>query len=106
MAGPADAVCGVDELPDKAGRVVRVRGRTIALFRVGEEVFALDNNCPHYGGDLGAGIVSAKLMEVACPWHRMRFSLRTGICATYDRLGVATHPVSVRDGQVYVEIGG
>ena len=102
----AEAVCALDEVPDNAGRVIRTQGKTIALFRIGEEVFALDNTCPHYGGDLGEGRVSAKLVEVACPWHWMRFSLRTGVCATYDQLKVRTFPVEVRDGQIYVEVKG
>ena len=98
-----EAVCATDDIPDKSGRVFEVAGRKLALFRIGPEVFALDHLCPHYGADLCDGRVSAKLIEVACPWHGMRFDLKTGLCATYDRLGVATYPVEIRDGTVFVD---
>ena len=103
--GSEVTICSLDELPDAAGRAVRAEGRQIALFRVGDEVFALDNICPHYGGPLAEGIVSAERLEIACPWHRFRYDLRTGECVAANlRPAVTTYKVTVRDNAVIVTL--
>ena len=41
------------EISDGEARVVDVRGRQVALFRVGDEFHAIDNTCVHRGGPPG-----------------------------------------------------
>lgn len=41
-------------------------------------IVAIDAWCPHLDGPLWEG--SARDGEVACPWHRWRYSLKTGQC--------------------------
>ena len=106
-AGTLVRLCAVGEVPDRAGRVVRAEDRAIALFRVADEVFALDNVCPHWQGPLGEGVVSAERMEVTCPWHRFRYDLRTGRNVLSDvRQAATVYPVDIKDGEVFVRIGG
>ena len=97
------ALCGLADIPDGGSTVVESGGRAIALFRVGDEVFALANACPHKGGPLGEAIVSAARHEAICPWHRFRFDLRTGLCVTNEKLASRRYPVSVREGAVYLD---
>ena len=98
-------LCTLDELPEGAGRVFPAEGRRIALFRVGDEVFALDGVCPHWGGPLDEGTVSVERMEVTCPWHRFRFDLRTGRNVLSDiRDPARTYPVETRGGEVFVTL--
>ncbi len=66
-------------------------------------MFAFAAACPHKAGPLWEGQVSVKRCEVACPWHRFRFDLRSGKSVTYDRLVARTYPVAIRDGQIYVD---
>ena len=40
-------VCRLQDLPEKSGYLVEVADAAVALFRVGREVFAVDNVCPH-----------------------------------------------------------
>ncbi len=42
------------------------------------EIMAIDAWCPHIDGPLWEG--SARDGEIACPWHRWRYSLKTGQC--------------------------
>lgn len=106
-AGTLVRLCAVREIPDGAGRVVRAEDRAIALFRVADEVFALDNVCPHWQGPLGEGVVSTERMEVTCPWHRFRYDLRTGRNVLSDvRQAATVYPVRLRNGDVFVRIGG
>jgi 3-phenylpropionate/trans-cinnamate dioxygenase ferredoxin subunit len=73
----------------------------IALFRDGDEVFALDDTCTHSLASLAEGYVSGGNVE--CPLHAAEFCLRDGkaLClpATID---VKTHAVEIRDGDVFL----
>jgi nitrite reductase/ring-hydroxylating ferredoxin subunit len=42
--------------------------------------------------------------KVACPLHKKTFSLETGECLSGDNYQVATFPVQVHSGTVYVEL--
>ena len=85
-------VATVDELPPGRRKVVEIEGRSIGIFNVGGEFFALRNRCPHQGGPLCAGkigyaiessapgdyAVSRPNEMIRCPWHGWEFDLRTG----------------------------
>jgi len=73
-------------------RIVEVAGRSIGIFNVGGEFFALRNRCPHQGGPLCTGRLSGFLESAVpgeyrysrpgeilrCPWHGWEFDVRTG----------------------------
>jgi nitrite reductase/ring-hydroxylating ferredoxin subunit len=96
--------CGIDELADGAVQLVVVARRKLALCRVGDEVFALEDACPHFGGPLSGGQMHAGRKELICPWHRMRFGLADGCSITNRELVAKTHPVAVENGRVYVTL--
>src|SRR5437879_9603865 len=64
------------DLREGFSKVVTVEGRSIALFRVKNEYFALANVCLHRGGPLGEGNLSGSV--VTCPWHVWKFVVRKG----------------------------
>ncbi|MFX7720432.1 Rieske 2Fe-2S domain-containing protein, partial [Acinetobacter baumannii] len=54
------------DIPRLGSRVVRTATGNIAVFRTeNDEVFALDDRCPHKGGPLSQGIVHNR--RVTCP---------------------------------------
>ena len=79
------------------GRMVTVNGRHVALFRLGEEFFALDNMCLHRGGPLCDGQIKNDV--VTCPWHFWSYEIRTGMMVQDPRVGVSRHEVRV-DGEL------
>jgi len=85
-----------------SGRPFDVRGRELAVFRVGERYFSLDHRCPHRGGPLALGSVCEGV--VTCPWHEWRFELATGRSLVNPKLQVGCYPTEVREGQVWVRL--
>jgi nitrite reductase/ring-hydroxylating ferredoxin subunit len=55
---------------------VTVGDRAIAVFRIGDALYAIDARCSHQGGPLDRGTVDDR--TVTCPWHGSVFDLATG----------------------------
>src|SRR5262245_14029138 len=93
----------LDELR-AAGRLVVHLGRhTICLFAHGENVYAVDNRCPHMGFPLHRGTVCDGILT--CHWHHARFDLATG--GTFDQFAdeLRRFPVSLDGDDVLVDLG-
>jgi 3-phenylpropionate/trans-cinnamate dioxygenase ferredoxin subunit len=85
-------VARADEIPPGERKIVHVDGRSIGVFNVRGEYFAVLNRCPHQGGPLCQGNTHGFLRPGAvgeflysrpgeilrCPWHGWEFDLRTG----------------------------
>jgi len=90
------------ETLEREGRqVVSAEGRSIALFEHEGAVYALDNRCPHMGFPLSKGTVEEGILT--CHWHHARFELACGDTFDIWADDVQTYPVTVRDGDVYVD---
>ncbi len=85
-----------------ARRVAREAGRDIAVFRsADDEIFALLDRCPHKGGPLSQGIVTAD--SVACPLHNWNIGLADGCARAPDDGCTPKFAVRVVDGQVMLD---
>jgi len=85
-------VATVEEIPPGERKIVEVAGRSIGIFNLGGEFFALRNRCPHQGGPLCSGTVGGLIVAsspgayeysrageiIRCPWHGWEFDIRTG----------------------------
>jgi nitrite reductase/ring-hydroxylating ferredoxin subunit len=85
-------VAPLEDVPPGSRKLVSVKGRPIAIFNVGGELFALVDRCPHRGGSLcqgkltglvqsgepGAYVYSRPGEILRCPWHGWEFDIRTG----------------------------
>jgi nitrite reductase (NADH) small subunit len=91
----------VDFTPGQ-GRMVTVSGRHVALFRLGDEFFALDNMCLHRGGPLCDGQIENDV--VTCPWHFWSYEIRTGTMVQDPRVGVSKHDVRVDGEEISVRL--
>lgn len=95
-------VCPLDELTVGKGREFVVADRVVALFRTSDSVFAIDGICPHAGGPLAQGMLRGTV--VTCPWHGWQFDVCTGCHQISSRIQVATFPVTLTDGDVWVDV--
>ena len=94
-------VLDLTALPPGGVELVVVRGMDVALFRRGEEIFAIGNECAHKGGNLCDGRVEGDI--VTCPLHGWEFDLRSGVCMTIPGETVPRFAVTVADGGIYLE---
>ena len=86
-----------------AGRMVAHLGRhTVCLFADGDDVFAVDNRCPHMGFPLHRGTVCDGVLT--CHWHHARFDLATG--GTFDQFAdeLRRFPVTLDGDDVLVDL--
>lgn len=81
---------------------VQAGQHTLALFVYGDQVYAVDNRCPHMGFPLDKGTVKDGILT--CHWHHARFDLASG--GTFDLFAddVPAFPAEVRDDAVWVDL--
>ena len=93
----------LDEIPRLGARVVRTASGNIAVFRTeDDEVFALDDRCPHKGGPLSQGIVHNK--RVTCPLHNFVIELANGEAVAPDEGCAHSYPAKVENGTVWLSV--
>lgn len=114
-------VCAAEALLPGEHRTVEIGQRTVGVFNVEGEYYAIANNCPHRGGPLCEGdVVPALVAEwsepgertehtiagdpsITCPWHGWEFDLESGDHLGDDTLSVPTYDVVVDREELYVE---
>ncbi|MBG6499345.1 nitrite reductase small subunit NirD [Pseudomonas aeruginosa] len=92
-------ICALDEINPLGSRVVAGPKGDIAIFRAADDqVFALDDRCPHKGGPLSQGLIYGK--RVACPLHNWQIELESGEAVAPDQGCAHRHPVRGENGRV------
>ncbi|HLJ54405.1 MAG TPA: Rieske (2Fe-2S) protein, partial [Chthonomonadaceae bacterium] len=94
--------CRLDEVAEEGCRVVELDGQSVALFRHGGELFAVDNRCPHMGFPLHQGTVDCGILT--CHWHHARFDLASGGAFDPWADDVRSYPVRIDDGEIFVDM--
>jgi nitrite reductase (NADH) small subunit len=91
----------IEQIPVRGARCVNTPAGKIAVFRTAEnQVYAIENRCPHKGGPLSEGIVHGG--SVTCPLHNWVFDLATGEAQGADEGQVRTFAVEVVDGRIFM----
>ena len=104
-------VCKASELPEGARKIIDAGGRSIGVFNVHGNYYALRNICPHQFAPLCLGQVTGTTLPsqvgeyiygregeiVRCPWHGWEFDILTG------RSIFNPHQVRVKTYDVTVE---
>ena len=96
------------DFPPGSRRIVNIDGREIGVFRVGNDLYAIRNRCPHQGGPLCTGRIAHRVVSqaagrvervagtlIVCPWHGWRYDMSTGLAYAPADPGVRTYDVSV-----------
>ena len=107
------------EAPAAGGvRLIDVGGHRIGLYRVGDDLHALADRCPHRGAPLcssgrpvrgitlrdGIPTQGAEPALIRCPWHKWDFDITTGRCIVHPPLRVRRYHVTVRNHEIVVSL--
>ena len=92
----------LDDIPRLGARVVKTPLGCFAVFRAeNDEVYALDDRCPHKKGPLSQGIVHGR--TVTCPLHNWVISLERGTPEGADEGQVRIFGVRVDAGRILID---
>ena len=103
--------CQAEDIPEDGGACVKIDEQQIAIFNFSRKGkwYATQNQCPHKKqmvlsrGMIGSVGEQAE-PKVACPFHKMTFSLNSGKCLNGEVEQIKTYPVRVLDNMVYIGI--
>ncbi|MDR4495280.1 MAG: Rieske (2Fe-2S) protein [Nitrospirales bacterium] len=101
MAG-FTAVANCEDIPQGGGRPYKIAGKSIAIFRVQDRFYAINNICPHQGASLGKGKLKGYI--VSCPLHDQQFDVRSGFGPDGGGYCVVRYDVKIHDKQVWVNL--
>ena len=100
-------LCGREDVAPGEARRFEVAGQRVAVARVADEFFAIDDTCSHADYSLSEGDVDVDECALECPAHGSLFDLRTGDALTLPAVSpVAAHEVTVTDEGVFVTLRG
>ena len=115
----AEARIPLDDLPDRGEiRMIAVGGHSVGLIRVGDELHAVADRCPHRGAPLcsggrtvrgirygdGAPERGAERALLRCPWHKWDFDVASGRCVVHPTLRVRRYRVTVEGEHAVVRL--
>ena len=96
-------VAKIDEIPDGGIKQVVAHGDLVGLYRVGNDIYAINDICTHEETELSEGEFDVDDMEVECPLHGSRFSVVDGSVRILPATKpIATYPVKVEGDLVLV----
>ncbi len=103
--------CSVHDIPEGTAKMVKVKGKPIAIFNLDGNFYATGDTCPHEGGPLSDG--SNERETVSCPWHGATFHIKSGrtleppagekMGPPVDK-GIACYPARIVGTEVKIEI--
>ena len=100
----------VDQVSTQRGYRLELDGpggeRSVVIFKTGETLSAFVNECAHQGLPIDGGLIDPVGGTVTCPWHGFCFDSKTGECLTAPEAQLEPLPLQVRDGRVFVRVGG
>ncbi len=97
-----EKVCTLEELQESRGLKFTIRDIDIAVFRIEDKVYAINNVCTH----LHKSILCDGFIEdgyVACPAHGWQYNLADGKRPGGGR-GIESYPVEIRGTDVFIKV--
>jgi 3-phenylpropionate/trans-cinnamate dioxygenase ferredoxin subunit len=111
------AVGHVSEIPPGSSKVIEADRRSIGIFNIGGQFYAIRNLCPHQGAALCDGLVTSYVTSdrpgefayekegeiIRCPWHFWEFDIKTGCMIVDPKTRTKTYDVTVERYDVTVD---
>ena len=91
------------QLDDEEPTQIRIDGKLIALCKLGDQAFAVDDVCTHEFAWLSDGIIENDCIE--CPLHQALFDIRTGkVLSPPALIDLAVYSVKIENGMIWVGV--
>lgn len=99
------SLCSQNDLVSGEVKRFEVGSCQIALARIEDDFFAIDDICSHGYFSLSEGELDEFDCTLECPKHGSLFNLRTGEPETLPAtVPVAVYPVRIQDNEIQVEL--
>lgn len=110
-------VGAVTEIAPGSKKIVQAGGKSIGVYNIKGQFYAIRNLCPHQSAGLCEGITTALVTSdypgeyhferegeiVRCPWHFWEFDIKTGQMIVDPSMRTMTYDVSVEKYDVVVD---
>ncbi|MEP0804528.1 MAG: non-heme iron oxygenase ferredoxin subunit [Chloroflexota bacterium] len=94
-------IAPASELPNGERLFVEIEGKSIVVFNIAGQLFAIGDICTHDDGPLGDGDLEG--YNIVCPRHGAEFDVRTGqVMQMPAVVDIPAYPVKVVDGMIQV----
>lgn len=91
------------ELPSGERLFIEVEGKSLVVFNIADQYFAIGDICSHDDGPVGDGDIEG--LNIVCPRHGGEFDIRTGQAVQMPAVvDIPAYPVRVVDGMIQVGI--
>ncbi|MDF2726033.1 MAG: Rieske [2Fe-2S] protein [Paenibacillus sp.] len=105
------------DIPPGTHKIVEAGGRSLGVYNIRGEFYAIRNVCPHQGAALCTGITTSFVTSprpgefvyeregeiVRCPWHFWEFDIKTGCMVVDPKTRMKTYEVTVERYDVTVQ---
>jgi 3-phenylpropionate/trans-cinnamate dioxygenase ferredoxin component len=92
-----------DQLPVDERLFIEIEGRSVVVFNVAGQIFAIADVCSHDDGPVGEGDLDG--YAITCPRHGAQFDLRTGkVLQMPAVIDIPAYPVRVVRGTLQLGI--
>jgi 3-phenylpropionate/trans-cinnamate dioxygenase ferredoxin subunit len=82
--------------------VIDVDGTEVAVFKIDDEFYAIEDVCSHDGTEIASGELDGD--EIICPRHGARFCVKTGAVKSAPAYeDIHSYPVRIVDGMVQIK---
>lgn len=94
-------IAPASELPNGERLFVEIEGKSIVIFNIADQFFAIGDICSHDDGPLGDGDLEG--YNIVCPRHGAEFDVRTGkVMQMPAVVDIPAYPVKVEDGMIQI----
>ena len=109
----------LEDYPPGSKKCIEIEGKSIGIFNINGQLYALRNVCPHQGAPLCEGSITPWMTAsrpyqfeyeregeiIRCPWHQWEFDIKTGCMIVDPKLRTKTYDVTVESYDISVNSG-
>ena len=95
-------IVNVENLKNNSSKIIIQNNIPIAIYKLNNNFFVLDNRCPHRGASLGDGKLNDSIIE--CPLHNWKFNIETGECILNSKIQIKSYKFEILDDKIKIMI--